>query len=341
MHCILIWTKERKLKNFFILSLLHTTSWMRSLHVCFMVSANLNVHFHSNRTLLIGLCLTNSTTVYEALNATCASAESVVGCPGLMKASPAVLWSQLERCSSYLAHSARSITASPSLCTSFCSLSLLVLFSTCLSLPQLLIVRLELFLHSPPIVSLPLSASFVDHCPDVLFMVCSHNFLIWGSRPACAPRRQNREGVDGRRRRPTRCPDCQTSGQCVTQLPDDLDYPTLQGSYCASPSPRAAVAPEPYVSFTARSRLLCYHIIPIKGPTQTRSKPPEANHFQHLWVFLFWCFWSISCRAPSVYYRLHWLLVNGGHNVWMVRLDHSSIHFWYPLKVSGVCWSLW
>lgn len=71
--------------------------------------------------------------------------------------------------------------------------------------------------------------------------------------------------MDGRHRRPTRCPDRQTSGQYVMQLPDDLDYPTLQGSYCASLSLRAAAAPEPYVSFTPRSRLLCYHIIPIKA----------------------------------------------------------------------------
>lgn len=63
---------------------------------------------------------------------------------------------------------------------------------------QLLIVRLELFLNSPQIVSLPLSlsASSVDHCPDVLFMVCSHKLLISGGRPACAPRRQ-KWGISG------------------------------------------------------------------------------------------------------------------------------------------------
>lgn len=59
---------------------------------------------------------------------------------------------------------------------------------------QLLIVQLELLFHSVPIISLTLSASSLDHCPDVLFMVCSHDSLIYGSRPPCAPRRQNGRG---------------------------------------------------------------------------------------------------------------------------------------------------
>lgn len=106
--------------------------------------------------------------------------------------------------------------------------------------------------------------------------------------------------MDGRRRRPTRCPDRQTPGQYVTQLPDDLDHPTLQGSYCASPSLRAAVAPEPYVSFTARSRLLCYHIIPIKVRHKLWCLLPGANHFQHLWVFFFLFVFEVAATEPTI-----------------------------------------
>lgn len=74
--------------------------------------------------------------------------------------------------------------------------------------------------------------SFVAHCPDVLFMVYSHKLLIWGGLAACASRGD--KWMKGWR--PTRCPYSQTSEQYVTQLPDDLDHSTLQGSYCASSS---------------------------------------------------------------------------------------------------------
>lgn len=93
------------------------------------------------------------------------------------------------------------------------------------------------------------------------------------------------------------CPDCKTLGQYVTQLPDDLDHPTLQGSYCASRSLRAAAAPEPYVSFTARSAPALLSHYSHKGLPQTRYKPPRACHLKHLGVFFFCLFLKYKLQS--------------------------------------------
>lgn len=100
---------------------------------------------------------------------------------------------------------------------------------------------------------------FVAHCTDVLFMVNSHKLLIWASLASCVSRGD--EEMWGWR--PTRCPYSQTSGQCVTQLPDDLDHSALQGSDCAFPS-RGYLQHESNISFSYyKIFLVCYHIIPI------------------------------------------------------------------------------
>lgn len=90
------------------------------------------------------------------------------------------------------------------------------------------------------------------------------------------------------------CPGCKTPEQYVTQLPDDLDHPTLQGSYCASPSLRAAAEPKPYVSFMARSAPALLSHYSHKGLPQTRYKPPRACH---LGVFFFCLF--LKSRLPE------------------------------------------
>lgn len=62
--------------------------------------------------------------------------------------------------------------------------------------------------------------------------------------------------------RPTRCPYSQTSEQYVTQLPDDLDHSTLQGSDCAFPS-WGQLQHESHTSFSyCKIFLLCYFMIP-------------------------------------------------------------------------------